>query len=110
MDRIYGGTKYLEDYCSLCKEPKSVVGHTSLTCPMTKCWKCGGKGHSVKNCGKSTSETGKKCKKNEECEKIRKKSDFERNKIEWNQDFSADMNSVHGLIINQRIKGKLYHH
>ena len=86
MDRIYGGTKYLEDYCSLCKEPKSVVGHTSSTCPMTKCWKCGGKGHSVKKCGKSTSETGEKCKKNDKCEKITKKSNFERNKIQWNQD------------------------
>ena len=81
------GRRDFENYCTLCQEPKSVVGHTSLTCPMTKCLKCGRKGHSVKNCRKSTSKTSEKHKISEgKSEQTSKKCAFNKNNVRWNQE------------------------
>ena len=38
------------NYCYLCQEPKSVVGHETQSCPNVKCKKCGIKGHVLRNC------------------------------------------------------------
>ena len=38
------------NYCYLCQEPESVVGHETQSCPHVKCKKCGLKGHVQGNC------------------------------------------------------------
>ena len=41
-----------ENNCYLCQEPKSVVGHSTKSCPSVKCKKSGQKGHILRNCPK----------------------------------------------------------
>ena len=45
-----------ENNCYLCQEPKSVVGHSTQSCPSVKCKKCGQKGHILRNCSNFNSK------------------------------------------------------
>ena len=39
-----------DNYCYLCQEPESAVGHVTKSCPNVKCKKCSKKGHVMRNC------------------------------------------------------------
>ena len=38
------------DFCYFCQETREKVGHSSQSCPESKCKECGVSGHIVKNC------------------------------------------------------------
>merc|ERR1711874_128493 len=39
-----------ENYCFVCQEAKSVIGHTTESCLQIRCKTCGQRGHTVRNC------------------------------------------------------------
>jgi len=48
-----------ENYCFLCQEPKSVVGHATELCPDVKCRNCGQTGHILSNCSNLNHDSSK---------------------------------------------------